>query len=146
MELLVVLAVLGVLASAIAPLAQMTAQRERERELKRALWQVREALDAYKRAGELGAFPRQIGGSGYPPNLQVLVDGVPDSRHAGQRLYFLRQIPRDPFAPADVAADQTWGLRSYASPPDHPEPGVDVFDVHSRSPAVGLNGIPVRQW
>lgn len=145
-ELLVVLAVLGILSMAVFPLAQMNAQREQERELKRALWEIRDAIDAYKRAGDAGAFPRMPGSSGYPVNLRMLAEGVPDARRGGQKLYFLRQVPRDPFAPAELPAEQTWGLRSYASSPDRPEAGPDVFDVHSTSPATGLNGVPLRQW
>ncbi|MFN3717093.1 MAG: hypothetical protein ACK4R8_10260, partial [Thiobacillus sp.] len=62
-------------------------------------------------------------------------------------LYFLRRLPRDPFYPdASVPAAETWGLRSYASPPDAPVPGRDVFDVHSLSTAKGLNGLPYREW
>lgn len=145
-ELLVVLAVLGILSMAVLPLAQMTVQRERERELKQALWDIREAIDAYKRAGDTGAFPRTAGSSGYPANLQVLAEGVPDARRGGQKIYFLRRVPRDPFAPVDLPPERTWGLRSYASPPDRPEAGADVFDVHSTSGATGLNGVPLRQW
>lgn len=145
-ELLVVLAVLGILSMAVLPLAAMTVQRERERELKQALWEIREAIDAYKRAGDAGAFPRTSGGSGYPATLQALVDGVPDARRGGQKLYFLRRIPRDPFAAPDVSAERSWGLRSYASSAERPEPGADVFDVYSTATSLGLNGIPLRQW
>lgn len=145
-ELLVVLAVLAILAMGILPLAQMTAQRERERELRHALWTIREALDEYKRAGDAGAFPRTAGGSGYPPSLEALVEGVPDARRGGQKAYFLRRIPRDPFAHPELPPERSWGLRSYASPPDRPESGADVFDVYSTSNGKGLNGVPLRQW
>lgn len=144
-ELLVVMAVLGVLAAAVAPLAEMTLRRERERELKRALWEIRDAIDAYKRAAD-GAAPVAGGQVRYPPNLEALIAGVPDPKAPGRILYFLRRIPRDPFAPASLPAAQTWQLRSYQSPADRPEPGDDVYDVSSRSALVGLNGIPLREW
>jgi general secretion pathway protein G len=142
-ELMVVMTVLGVLAAAVMPLAEMTLQRERERELKHALWEIRDAIDAYKRvADSVGA---STGGSHYPPNLEALAAGTPDPK-TGQTLYFLRRIPRDPFAPAELPAAQTWQLRSYQSPPDRPEPGADVYDVSSRSDRMGLNGVPLREW
>lgn len=145
-ELLAVLGILAVLAGLAMPLAEVHMQRERERELKHALWQIREAIDAYKRAADAGMLGPEVAGSGYPPNLQVLVEGTPDQRRGGRRAYFLRRIPRDPFAPAEGSAPETWALRSYDSPPDRPEPGKDVYDVRSRSAAVGLNGIPLREW
>lgn len=143
-ELLVVMAVLGVLAAAVMPLAEMTLQRERERELKHALWEIRDAIDAYKRAADEGAALN--GGSHYPPTLEALTLGMPDPKAAGRTLYFLRRIPRDPFAPTELPAAQTWRLRSYASAPDRPEPGADVYDVSSRSDAAGLNGVPLKEW
>lgn len=143
-ELLGVLAVLSVLAMLVMPLAEMAEQRQKERELKRALWTIRDALDAYKQAVDNGVLPRQPGGSGYPPSLGVLAEGVLDAK--GQPQYFLRQVPADPFAPEGVPAEQGWALRSYASPPDAPTPGVDVFDVHSTSDRVGLNGVPLKAW
>jgi general secretion pathway protein G len=143
-ELLVVMAVLGLLAAAVMPLAEVTVQRERERELKRALWEMRDAIDAYKRAADAGAVP--TGYSVYPPSLDSLVQGVPDASAEGGKRFFLRRIPRDPFAPADLEPARTWGLRSYASEPDRPQSGADVYDVHSRSERIGLNGLPLRQW
>jgi len=145
-ELVAVMAVLGVLAALAWPLAEMNARRERERDLKVALWQLRDAIDAYHRAAVDGWIAVPPGQAGYPPNLRVLVDGVPDVRHTGRLIFFLRRLPRDPFADAGLAADATWALRSYASPPDRPAPGADVFDIASRSELVGLNGVPLRQW
>ena len=88
--------------------------------------------------------------SGYPPTLDVLVNGV-DLPNAPTgtptKIYFLRHIPVDPFAPDPaLSAAQQWAPRSYASPPDDPQPGADVFDVASRSPRVGSNGVPYGQW
>ena len=143
-ELLAVLAILSILAMGAAPLAELATHRQKEQALRDALWEIRGALDAYKRAVDNGQVPRAPGGSGYPPSLVALVDGVRGGQ--GQILYFLRRLPRDPFAPADGSAEATWALRSYDSPPEAPRPGVDVFDVQSRSVRVGSNGVPLKDW
>lgn len=151
-ELLVVLAVLGVMASVALPMAEMTVQREKEHELKRALWEIRDAIDAYRKVREqaTGAAGTEaaIGAAAYPPNLKALVQPVGNSRAGRQAagVRFLRRVPRDPFADPSLPAEQTWGLRSYDSEADNPQPGDDVFDVYSRSAALGLNGVPLRQW
>ena len=142
-ELLVVMTILGILAAAVLPLAEVSVQRERERDLKRALWEIRDAIDAYKHSADAaGAAP---GDTHYPPTLDALAAGVPDPK-TGRTLFFLRRIPRDPFAPSDVLASKTWGLRSYQSPADKPEPGPDVYDIFSRSERIGLNGVPLKDW
>jgi general secretion pathway protein G len=146
-ELVVVLALLAVLATVAMPLAQTVRQRENERELKRALWTLRDGIDAYRRAvDELppGSFTRTA--SGYPPDLQALVTGLPDARSPGGRRLFLRAIPRDPFAPSDIPPGRSWGLRSYASEATRPQPGEDVYDVRSTSGAMALNGQPLSEW
>ena len=145
--MLVVLAMLGVLASAARPLLEMSVQRSREHELRQALRTLREALDAYKRAVDAGSIVLSPEDSGYPQKLQLLVDGVPDAKSAsGRKLYFLRRLPRDPFAPGELAAAETWGLRSYDSPPDDPRAGKDVFDVYSRSERKALDGSRLKDW
>lgn len=141
-ELVICAAILAILASAALPLTELTAKRAKEQELRRALREIREGLDAYKQAVEDGRIPRKAGDSGYPPTLEVLVQGVDDQRTLKKtRIYFLRRIPPDPFT-----EDGRWGLRSYASPPDEPSEGDDVFDVYSLSPGIGLNGRPYREW
>ena len=148
-ELAVTLAILGVLALLALPVAELTVKRTKEQELRTSLRQIRTALDDYKKAVDEGRIPRKADESGYPSSLDLLVEGVVDPKDpAGkQRIYFLRRMPRDPLAadPA-VPASRTWGLRSYESPYDSPRPGRDVFDVHSTSDGVGLNGVPYRQW
>lgn len=147
-ELLVTLAVLAVLATLALPMAQLQAQRRQEAELRLALREIRQAIDAYKRAVDEGRITRAAGGSGYPPSLNTLVEGVADQRDPGRaRLLFLRRVPRDPFHsdPATASAD-TWRLRAYASEADDPQPGEDVYDVLTRSERRGLNGIPLNQW
>jgi general secretion pathway protein G len=147
-ELLVVIAIMSILASIGLPLAELSHRRTQEEELRRALREIRSALDAYKRMVDAGLIARPAGGSGYPPNLQVLLNGETNAQTPqASKLYFLRRIPRDPFAPdAVVDASETWGLRSYDSPPDNPQPGRDVFDVYSKAAGQGLNGRPYRQW
>ena len=140
-ELLVTVAILALLASVALPLAEVTVQRNKEQELRRSLRELREAIDAYKRAGDEGRIERKADRSGYPPTLAALVEGAPDITSPDKRtIYFLRRVPADPLS------GQDWGLRSYASPLDSPQPGQDVFDVFSRSAEVGLNGKPYRDW
>lgn len=146
-ELLVVVAIMALLAMVAMPLTELSRQRHREEDLRRSLREIRTALDAYKRLVDQGRIFRPADGSGYPPTLEVLVDGVQDATSVqGTRLYVMRRLPRDPFAPEGVPAAETWRLRSYASPPDNPQPGRDVFDVHSAATGVGLNGIPYKEW
>jgi general secretion pathway protein G len=147
-ELVVTVAIIAVLTSAAMPLVQLTAQRAKENELHESLRIVRTALDAYKYAADTGHIRREVGDSGYPPNLQVLVDGVEDAQSEKKTmLYFLRRVPRDPFFPdPTVRGADTWGLRSYESPPDAPQPGEDVYDVYSMAPGKGINGIAYREW
>lgn len=148
-ELLVTVALVGLIASMAFPFAELSVARARERELRDALQQIRTGIDAYKQAFDEGRIQQKVGQTGYPPTLQTLEDGVDDFKNPtkGKKLYFLRRIPRDPLAsnPSQSAAD-TWGKRSYASPPTNPQEGEDVFDVYSRSKATGINGIPYRQW
>ncbi len=147
-EMLVVVAIISILASAAFPLAELTMRRERERDLRTALLQLRGGIDAYKQAYDEGRMIKRTGTSGYPRSLEELVAGVEDVRSPQKlKIYFLRRLPRDPtFADATVSAAETWGLRSYASPPDAPQEGEDVFDVYSKSTLTGLNGIPYREW
>jgi general secretion pathway protein G len=152
-EMLVTVTIVSLLSTVAFPLLELTERRSHERELREALRQIRGALDNYKQAVDEGRIVEEVKGSGYPPNLDILVSGVPDvkSPNRNTMLYFLRRIPRDPMAAqsADSAANGVggdWGLRSYASPANAPQAGLDVFDVYSRSPGMGLNGIAYREW
>lgn len=147
-ELVVTVAIIGILAAGAMPLAELAAQRERESELRIALRQIRAGLDAYREAYVEERIEQRVDASGYPPDLASLVKGVPDvSNPAGKRIYFLRRLPRDPFYPdPTVPPAETWGLRSYASSPDEPAEGKDVYDVYSKSTRSGLNGVPYREW
>ncbi|MBK4735822.1 type II secretion system protein [Noviherbaspirillum pedocola] len=153
-EMVVTTALVGLLALLSLPLYEVVATRAKESELRQALRQIRDALDAYRDASARGLIgrdagePADPGASGYPPSLRALADGVQSAGNPDQpKLRFLRRIPRDPFA-ADPGqpAEDTWALRSYASAPDAPQPGNDVYDVMSRSTRVGSNGIPYREW
>ncbi len=201
-EMVVVVMIVGILASAAMPLMALHKRRTQEAELKESLRTLRRAIDAYKQAADKGDIAKRPDDSGYPPSLDVLVKGVPkltpgaalsagkpgEAKPGGSgaaaaagaapsaanaassafslnlfgtstggatdaatgkapaTIYFLRRLPRDPFADPTVPAAQTWGLRSYASPPNAPAPGADVFDVYSRSEGVGLDGVPLREW
>ena len=146
-ELIVTLAILGVLAAMAVPVVELTVKRTREQELSYSLRQIRDGIDAYKRAWDEGRITKKIGESGYPPKLETLVDGVDDLRSPIKaKIYFLRRVPTDPMAPPGVAGTESWGKRSYASPPDEPKPGEDVFDVYSLNPGKGINGIPYKEW
>ena len=153
-ELMIVLAIMAVLATAAMPLRELSVKREKEHELRIALRQIRNAIDAYKQAVDDGRIEKKEDESGYPSALEDLVRGVPDIKSAEPKnIYFLRRLPRDPmFEDMDVAgieqtpAAETWGLRSYESSAENPKEGDDVFDVYSLSDAVGLNGIEYSKW
>ena len=148
-ELLVTVTIVALMATMALPMLELTERRGHERTLRESLRQMRGALDAYKQAVDDGRILEEIKGSGYPPSLDILVLGVVDAKspNRSQKIYFLRRIPPDPFAsnPNEPPALQ-WGLRSYSSSADNPQAGADVYDVYSRSPAIGLNGVPYREW
>ena len=146
-ELMAVLVILSVLAAAAMPLASLAARRIKETELRQDLREIRTAIDAYKRLADEGRIEKKIGETGYPRKLDELVDGVEDQRDPKKaKIYLLRAIPADPFAPEGAIGAKSWLPRSYATPADAPKPGEDVFDVHSTSQDVGLNGIPYAKW
>ncbi|MEM5448760.1 MULTISPECIES: type II secretion system protein [Paraburkholderia] len=158
-ELVVTLALVGILALAIMPFSELMVQRQKEQQLSDALREIRTALDAYKEASDTGLIDKDAEASGYPPTLSVLVTGVKNARDPkGGLLMFLRHVPRDPFfsGDPDTLAEDTWSVRSYGEPPDQAaggDPGMsseqagkDVFDVSSKSDRVGINGVPYKQW
>jgi general secretion pathway protein G len=145
-ELLVVTTILIILASAIMPLTRVTLQREREGELRRALREMRTAIDRYKDAvdtGQIGATDVKAGSEGYPPDLATLVEGVSKANDAsGIKLKFLRRVPLDP-----LTHSTEWGLRSYQDKPDSSSwGGQNVYDVYSKAEGTALDGTKYREW
>lgn len=148
-ELLITLAILGLLASLAAPSLELVYQRNKELELRSALREIRTAIDAYKKAVDENKIKRKVDESGYPPNLDVLFMGVADisDPEKQRKIFFLRRLPRDPFFPdKTVNSSETWGKRSYQSEYNRPQEGLDVYDVYSYAPGAGLNGVPYRDW
>jgi general secretion pathway protein G len=146
-ELIVTLAILAVLASLSIPVAQYSVQREKERDLRSALMEIRAAIDAYKKASEQGRINLLPGETGYPHSLSELTDGVIDRRSPQKRkIYFLRKLPADPFSSSQLDPTASWGLRSYDSSADAPAEGQDIYDIYSKSKLVGLNGVPYERW
>jgi general secretion pathway protein G len=141
-ELVIAVAIVAILASAALPLNELVVQRAKEQDLRRALREVRGAIDAYKQASDEGRILKRVGESGYPKRLEDLVEGVEDQKSPKrERIYFLRRIPPDP-----LTVEGKWALRAYSSPPDDPREGEDVFDVFTLSSGTGINGRPYRQW
>ncbi|HET7102808.1 MAG TPA: type II secretion system protein [Terracidiphilus sp.] len=138
-ELIVTVAILAILASAAIPIARFKIKREKERELRRDLWEMRDAIDRYKDAADKGAFQTKLDSDGYPPDLQTLVNGVDVQ---GKKLKFLRHIPVDP-----MTGNTDWGLRSMQDDPDSDSfGGQNVFDVYSKSTGTALDGTRYSTW
>jgi len=145
-ELLVVTALVGILASVVMPLARVAMQRQREIELRRTLREMRTAIDHYKDAADqnmLAATELKAGNEGYPPTLEVLVEGVRAAGDATDRkLKFLRRIPVDP-----ITGAKEWGMRSYQDRPDAKSwGGQNVYDVFTTSDGTALDGSKYKDW
>lgn len=147
-ELVITVAIIAILSSVALPLNELVVQRAKEQDLRRALRDIREAIDTYKQASDEGRIQKRVGESGYPRRIEDLVEGVEDQKSPKkEKIYFLRRVPRNPFASdPNLMAAETWGKRSYASPPDEPKEGDDVFDVYSLALGNGINGRPYREW
>jgi general secretion pathway protein G len=138
-ELIVATAILVILTGLAVPMARISIKRERERELRRDLWELRDAIDRYKDAADRGGFQIKVGSEGYPPDLDTLVNGVDVG---GKKLRFLRKIPTDP-----MTGNTEWGLRSMQDDPTSDSwGGQNVFDVFTKSPGTGLDGTPYKEW
>lgn len=151
-EMVVVLAIVGILAMAAWPLQEMLLRRSQEQALRAGLRSIRQALDQHRHAVDHKLVAPGPAGSPWPATLDALVQGVPLVDEQGQpredhsRLYLLRKLPRDPFADAALPAADTWGQRASTSPPDAPAAGGDVFDVFSRAEQAALDGSRYRDW
>lgn len=138
-ELIVTVAILSILATAAVPLARFKIKREKERELRYDLWQMRDAIDRYKDAADRGAFQTKIDSQNYPPDLDTLVQGVDVQ---GKKVKFLRRIPIDP-----MTGTTEWGMRSMQDDPTSDSyGGQSVFDVYSKAPGTALDGTKYSDW
>ena len=138
-ELIVTVAILAILATAAVPVARFRVKREKERELRRDLWEMRDAIDHYKDAADRGAFQTKVDSMNYPPDLDTLVKGVDVQ---GKKVKFLRRIPLDP-----MTGQADWGMRSMQDDPDSDSfSGQSVFDVYSKSPDTALDGTKYKDW
>jgi general secretion pathway protein G len=139
-----------ILASAVLPLARVTRVRQKEIELRRALREIRGAVDRYHAAveqGRIGGTDVKLGSDGYPPDLETLVRGVNEVGKVDRKLKFLRRIPVDPMTATADEPRPEWGLRCYQDEPDTSSwCGDDVFDVYSKSEGTGLDGTKYRDW
>jgi general secretion pathway protein G len=139
MELIVTVAILAILASAAVPVARFKVKRDRERELRRDLWEMRDAIDHYKDAADRGAFQTKVDSQNYPPDLDTLVNGVDVQ---SKKVKFLRRIPVDP-----MTGKAEWGMRSMQDDPTSDSfGGQSVFDVYSKSQGTALDGTKYADW
>jgi len=138
-ELIVAISIMMILTTAVLPVARLTIRRERERELRRDLWEMRDAIDRYKDAADKGLFQIKLGTEGYPPDLDTLVKGVDIG---GKKVRFLRRIPVDP-----MTGKTEWGQRSMQDDPKSTSwGGQNVFDVYTQSQDTALDGTKYIEW
>jgi general secretion pathway protein G len=139
-ELIVAATILSILTLMALPLARVTVQREKEKRLRQALWEMRDAIDRYKEAAERGTFQTKVDSQNYPPDLDELVKGI--EGQAGKKYRFLRSIPTDPFT-----GNKEWGLRSMQDDPDSDSwGGQNVFDVYTKYEGTALDGTHYKDW
>lgn len=140
MELMVATMILSILTLMALPMARVTIQREKEKRLRDALWEMRDAIDRYKDAADRGAFQAKLDSQGYPPTLDELVKGV--EIQGGKKVRFLRSIPEDP-----MTNSKEWGMRSMQDDPDSDSwGGQSVFDVYTKSEGTALDGTKYKDW
>ena len=139
LELIIATTILVVLSTMVVPLARLTIQREKERQLRNDLWMMRDAIDRYKDAADRGGFQTKVDSQNYPPDLDTLVKGVDVQ---GKKIRFLRKVPTDP-----MTGTTEWGMRSMQDDPDSDSwGGQSVFDVYTKSTGTGLDGTKYKDW
>ncbi len=139
-ELIVAATILSILTLMVLPLARVSIKREKEHQLRLALWEMRDAIDRYKDAADRGAFQTKVDSQGYPPDLEELVKGV--EIQGGKKIRFLRSIPIDP-----MTNSKEWGMRSMQDDPDSDSfGGQSVFDVYTKSQGEALDGTKYKDW
>jgi len=139
-ELIVAAMILSILTLMALPLAQLTIKREKEKQLRQALWEMRDAIDRYKEAADQNKFQTKVDSMNYPPDLDTLVKGI--EAQGGKKIRFLRSIPIDP-----MTKNKEWGLRSMQDDPDSDSwGGQSVFDVYTKSEGTGLDGTKYKDW
>jgi general secretion pathway protein G len=140
LELIVAAMILSILTLMALPLARVTIQREKEKQLRQALWEMRDAIDRYKDAADRQAFQTKVDSQGYPPDLETLVKGV--DIQGGKKVRFLRSIPVDP-----MTKTKEWGMRSMQDDPESDSwGGQSVFDVYTKSEGTALDGTKYKDW
>jgi general secretion pathway protein G len=140
LELIIVITVILILMGAAVPVVRVSVKRARETELRRDLWEMRNAIDRYKDAADKNAFQQKLDSQGYPPDLDTLVNGV--EAQGGKKLRFLRRVPIDP-----MTGTKDWGMRSMQDDPTSESwGGQNVFDVYTKSSGTGLNGTKYKDW
>lgn len=142
LELIIACSILMILASAALPVARYSVRRQKEVELRRALREIRDAIDRYKDVADRNLIQVELGTEGYPPDLETLVNGVNLAGAPGRRMRFLRQVPTDP-----MTGQATWGQRCVQDDKDSRSwCGSNVFDVYSRSQGTSLDGTRYADW
>jgi general secretion pathway protein G len=138
-ELIIVVAILSILGMAAMPAVKFEVKRNKERQLRADLWEMRRAIDMYKDVADLGGIQTKADSNNYPPDLQTLVDGV---EVKAKKMRFLRSVPMDP-----MTGNADWGLRSNQDEPDSTSfGGQSVYDVYSKSEGTGLDGTKYNTW
>lgn len=140
LELIVAATILSILTLMALPLARITIQREKEKQLRQALWQMRDAIDRYKEAADQNKFQTKVDSMNYPPDMDTLVKGV--EAQGGKKIRFLRSVPIDP-----MTKSKEWGMRSMQDDPDSDSwGGQNIFDVYTKSEGTGLDGTKYKDW
>jgi len=140
LEMIIVITILLILMGAAVPVVRISVKRQKEVELRRDLWEMRNAIDRYKDAADRNAFQIKLGSEGYPPDMDTLVNGV--EAQGGKKLRFLRRVPVDP-----ITGNKDWGLRSMQDDPQSDSwGGQNVFDVYTKSDGTALDGTKYKDW